>query len=81
MAEEVELVQSNAGATLQGQFIELEVDGKIVNFQIKSIGNHMKDTTNAHVVSSNEKGRSKTAEQIADEEKQEEIFTLMPDCM
>ena len=48
MADEVELQQTgdvDATSSLQGKYLELEHDGKIVNFNIKSIGDVEKNTS------------------------------------
>ena len=90
MADEVELQhtgdvgsgENNADVTssLAGKYLELEVDGKIVNFNIKSIGDVQKNTSSG-TLQFNDKERTKTMEQQLEDEKAEEIFSLVPDCM
>ena len=83
MADGVELQETgdiDAISSLKGKYLELEHDGKIVNFNIKSIGDVQKDTSSG-TLQFNDKERSKTMEQQMEEEKAEEIFSLVPDCM
>ena len=83
MADQVELQQTgnvDAISSLQGKYLELELDGKIVNFNIKSIGDVEKNTSSG-TLQFNDKERAKTMEQQMEQEKAEEIFSLVPDCM
>ena len=87
MADEVELQQTgdvysgesnvNGISSLEGKYLELEVDGKIVNFNVKSIGDVNKKTDSGSLQIND----NKSMEQQIEDEKAEEIFSLVPDCM
>ena len=74
----------------EGDYLELEFNGKIVNVKLLSRGNKPKDTTspdvtwtansNSETLKLPDESTVITQEMSAKMEKREKIFNLMPDC-
>ena len=70
--------------TTQDKYYEFELDGKIINLRLLSIGNHPKNTTSPGVsltIGEEMLERTLTAKEMQRNEKKENIFHLIHDCL
>ena len=76
---ELQTLQPLTAKSLEGHYLELEYEGKIINFHLNSISKHKMDTTSEDIclTAGGQRPRSKTDADKANEH----IASLFPDCM